>query len=703
MSYRGFAFACLRILFVTSVLACSSNTNTPPATKDASFGRDVNPSDIVNPSADASPVTDLTVTDLTAPETGASIDSFSIVDTTDTGVPDLPSPTDGIDIADAPAGEPSVSDLAAPALDASIDQLSTIDRIDAGTSDLPSLTDGIVDQAPPTDQQIPVYQYDAALRKDGPNVATFDGCSVSSGLCGASSILVMAPHPDDDIITSAGVIERAVRRGDQVHVVYLTNGDSSGIDEGAERQNEAVASQDVLGVSEDNLVFLGYPDGYTEDLRTTYTGPTDVMTTLNGVSHTYAAHGLGRMDYHSYAFGSPGAYNWPNVVGDMATLLGTLLPNAIFVTSGTDGHPDHQSAYLSIVQALPRVFASHPAYKPTIYTTFVWPPDANWPNPPDPTQYFSPLALVDTGLQWSHRNSLDVPLSMQTTTLETNLKYLAIGAEVSQGGNEVGGYIGLFLHKDEFFWGERPADPDNLPPVVNAGFDQTVKGGAFVTLDGSGSLDPEGAALSYGWVQADGPAVALSSPTSARPTFTAPSNLIWPTTFAFELQVADGLGWSIPDAVSVIVNPTTPAPTNVALNATAVASSEDSSEGQTAAKAIDGVLEGYGNGDPTHEWASYREGTGAWIELSWTTPQLVSRIVLHDRPNLSDQVLSGTLLLSDGTTIPVGALYNDGLGNVFDFAPTLITKVRFTVTSVSESTANVGLEEFEVYNVPGGT
>jgi len=40
---------------------------------------------------------------------------------------------------------------------------------------------------------------------------------------------------------------------------------------------------------------------------------------------------------------------------------------------------------------------------------------------------------------------------------------------------------------------------------------------------------------------------------------------------------------------------------------------------------------------------------------------------------------------------------------VFDFAPTLITKVRFTVTSVSESTANVGLEEFEVYNVPGGT
>jgi len=52
-------------------------------------------------------------------------------------------------------------------------------------------------------------------------------------LCSANnSILVVSPHPDDDILMMSGIIYRAVQNGDTVHVVYMTSGDALGISVG---------------------------------------------------------------------------------------------------------------------------------------------------------------------------------------------------------------------------------------------------------------------------------------------------------------------------------------------------------------------------------------------------------------------------------------------------------------------------------------
>ena len=61
------------------------------------------------------------------------------------------------------------------------------------------------------------------------------------------------------------------------------------------------------------------------------------------------------------------------------------------------------------------------------------------------------------------------------------------------------------------------------PPTAQAGSAQTVNKGSTVTLDGSGSTDPGGHALTYAWAQTGGPAATLSSASSPKPTFTAPS------------------------------------------------------------------------------------------------------------------------------------------------------------------------------------
>lgn len=93
----------------------------------------------------------------------------------------------------------------------------------------------------------------------------------------------------------------------------------------------------------------------------------------------------------------------------------------------------------------------------------------------------------------------------------------------------------------------------NLPPTANAGLDQVVDEGVIVTLDGSGSSDPENAALTYAWVQTDGPVLALSDATAVQPTFTTPDVGFGGVVLIFSLTVTDVNNEQDIDTVTVTV------------------------------------------------------------------------------------------------------------------------------------------------------
>ena len=58
---------------------------------------------------------------------------------------------------------------------------------------------------------------------------------------------------------------------------------------------------------------------------------------------------------------------------------------------------------------------------------------------------------------------------------------------------------------------------------------------------------------------------------------------------------------------------------------------------------------------------------------------------------------AGLLVFSDGTTLPVGELADDGkTGTEVTFAPKTVTWVAFFVTKVKPSTLNIGLSEITV-------
>ena len=109
-------------------------------------------------------------------------------------------------------------------------------------------------------------------------------------------------------------------------------------------------------------------------------------------------------------------------------------------------------------------------------------------------------------------------------------------------------------------------------------------------------------------------------------------------------------------------------------------------------KVIDGIIGQDRNG----EWIS-RE-TNPWVQLAWLNSQRVGLIRLYDRPTLQNGANSGTLTFSDGSTIQVTGIPNDGTVKEISFAPKTITWVTFQV--IGGSGANVGLSEFQVFSAP---
>ena len=94
----------------------------------------------------------------------------------------------------------------------------------------------------------------------------------------------------------------------------------------------------------------------------------------------------------------------------------------------------------------------------------------------------------------------------------------------------------------------------NRAPTADAGEGGTIEWtGEDVSLDGSGSEDPDGDTLSYSWTQASGPTTTIANASSAETTFT-PSSL---GTYTFNLTVTDPSGLSDSDVVTITVEDTT--------------------------------------------------------------------------------------------------------------------------------------------------
>jgi LmbE family N-acetylglucosaminyl deacetylase len=243
-------------------------------------------------------------------------------------------------------------------------------------------------------------------------------------------LLVIAPHPDDETLGAAGLMQRVKKLGGRVSVGYLTSGDGyvdgveletrrpkprpeDFVDYGEMRLGEALRALQAMSVRPKRLLVFGFPDGGLADLLTTYWSAKDPFR--SPYTRDDRSPYPGSVDAEATYFGV-------SLERALARVITQQNPTWIAVTAPWDIHPDHCAAFHFVVRALRRLAASNPEFanvKVLAYT--VHRPD--WPGIHEGKPLDPPPAVSPDGAAWKY---------LEMTSDELDGKGRALDAYASQ-------------------------------------------------------------------------------------------------------------------------------------------------------------------------------------------------------------------------------------------------------------------------------
>ena len=156
----------------------------------------------------------------------------------------------------------------------------------------------------------------------------------------SDSILIIAPHPDDEIIGTGGLIVKKISEGCKVNIVFLTDGECSGASSNQEETKQARISLSEkiakkLGIPLDNLYRMHLPDAFVPKR------------------------------------GEPG---FADAVTKLAHLIDQINPSAIFATHFLDHWPfDHVACSQIATDAVIKLSGPNQSCnKPELWLYWVW-------------------------------------------------------------------------------------------------------------------------------------------------------------------------------------------------------------------------------------------------------------------------------------------------------------------------------------------
>nr|WP_319374186.1 PIG-L family deacetylase [uncultured Methanobacterium sp.] len=222
-------------------------------------------------------------------------------------------------------------------------------------------------------------------------------------------ILIFAPHPDDESLGTGGLIARAVEKNATVKVVMVTDGSrshthtifnqfraSTNLTEKVSlpelRHNETLKALKNLGLNENDVIFLGYPDGGLRAILNDhwdYSNPYKSDNDYNKYDHVP----------YSFVYEKNATYSGANIAQNMESIINDFNPTSIFYPDDGDDHPDHWAVSFFAQYAIMETNYTGAQYTYLVHKGHHWPkPEYYLPN----EKLHPPRELLDLDANWTY-------------------------------------------------------------------------------------------------------------------------------------------------------------------------------------------------------------------------------------------------------------------------------------------------------------
>ena len=280
-----------------------------------------------------------------------------------------------------------------------------------------------------------------------------------------SRVIVFAPHNDDEALGCAELIKKTIINGGQVKVVFTTNGDgfknaiqldyfnlnpkpNDYIKFGYIRQQESITALEKLGVTRNNIIFLGYPDGGISALWNSY---------FDNSKPYVSAYTKAYKTPYNNSFTKDISYTGENIVSDFTKIIEDYKPTCVVMPHPNDRHPDHYATNAFVKYTLQKI--NYKPDKELLYLVH----RGDWPTPMIMSKNLflvPPYKLINTGTTWS-------ALKLSTADIEEKASIIKIYKTQTR---TLGLLMSAFERKNELF-----GEYDDLKLMSNKKFDSDIK------------------------------------------------------------------------------------------------------------------------------------------------------------------------------------------------------------------------------------